>query len=59
MADETKKKEVSGLELLRQPAMFALAQYLNDLHSGIGFHAYLWRTIVNADYGHGDSTAVL
>lgn len=54
MADETKKKEVSGLELLRQPATFALAQYLNDLHSGIGFQAYLWRTVVNADYGHGD-----
>jgi hypothetical protein len=53
MADETKKKEVSGLELLRQPVTHALAQYLNDLHSGIGFRAYLWRMIVNADYGHG------
>lgn len=54
MADETKKEEISGLELLRQPATPALAQYLNDLHSVIGFEAYLWRTIVNADYSHGD-----
>ena len=56
MANETKKKEVSGLELLRQPVTLALARYLNDLHSGIGFQAYLWRMIVNADYGHGDVT---
>jgi hypothetical protein len=56
MADETKNKEVSGLELLRQPVTPALAQYLNDLHSEIGFQAYLWRMIVNADYGHGDVT---
>ncbi len=56
MADETKNKEVSGLELLRQPVTLALAQYLNDLHSGIGFQAYLWRMIVDADYGHGDVT---
>lgn len=56
MADETKKKELSGLELLRQPVTPALARYLNDLHSDIGFQAYLWRMIVNADYGHGDVT---
>jgi len=56
MADETKKKEISGLKLLRQPVTPALAQYLNDLRSGIGFQAYLWRMIVNADYGHGDVT---
>jgi hypothetical protein len=47
-------KEVSGLELLRQPATLALAKYLNDLHSMIGFQAFLWRTIVVADCGHGD-----
>jgi hypothetical protein len=56
MADETKKKELSGLELLRQHVTPALAQYLNDLNSRIGFQAYLWRMIVNADYGHGDVT---
>jgi hypothetical protein len=53
MAEEA-KKEVSGLELLRQPATLALARYLNDLHSVLGFKAYLWRTIVKADYSHGD-----
>jgi hypothetical protein len=47
-------KEVSGFELLRQPVTLALAKYLNDLHSMIGFEAFLWRTIVVADYGHGD-----
>src|SRR5579863_969352 len=56
MADETKNKEVSGLELLRQPVTPALAQYLNDLHSEIGFQAYLWRMVVNSDYAHGDVT---
>ena len=56
MAEETKKKEVSGRELLRQPVTPALARYLNDLHSGIGFQAYPWRMIVNADYGDGDVT---
>ncbi len=50
------EKEVSGLELLRQPATLALAGYLNDLHSVLGFEAYLWRTIVKADYSHGDPT---
>jgi hypothetical protein len=55
MAEEA-KKEVSGLELLRQPATLALARYLNDLHSVLGFKAYLWRTIVKADYSHGDLT---
>jgi hypothetical protein len=49
-------KEVSGLELLRQPATLALALYLNDLRSALGFEAYLWRTIVKADYSHGDPT---
>jgi hypothetical protein len=42
--------------LLRQPATMALARYLNDLGSTIGFQAYLWRLIVKADYGHGDPT---
>jgi hypothetical protein len=50
MADE----EVSGLALLRQPATFALARYLNDQLSLLGFQAYLWRMIVKVDYGHGD-----
>jgi hypothetical protein len=49
-------KEVSGLELLRQPATLALARYLNDLGSVLGFEAYLWRMIVKADYSHGDPT---
>lgn len=53
MVDEA-DKDVSGLKLLRQPATHALARYLNDLRSGLGFEAYLWRTIVDADYGHGD-----
>lgn len=48
--------EVSGLALLRQPATPALARYLNDLHSMLGFQAYLWRMIVQVDYGHGDAT---
>ncbi len=55
MADKA-DKEVSGLELLRQPATLALARYLNDLRSVLGFEAYLWRTIVKADYNHGDPT---
>jgi hypothetical protein len=55
MADKA-DKEVSGLELLRQPATLALARYLNDLRSVLGFEAYLWRTIVKADYSHGDPT---
>ena len=49
-------KEVSGRELLKQPATPALARYLNDQRSMLGFEAYLWRTIVQADYGHGDPT---
>ena len=53
---EGAKREVSGLELLRQPATLALARYLNDLHSVLGIKAYLWRTIVKADYSHGDLT---
>ena len=55
MADKA-DKAVSGLELLRQPATHALARYLNDLRSVLGFEAYLWRMIVKADYGHGDPT---
>src|SRR5947207_11519908 len=53
MAAET-EIEISGLDLLRQPATPALARYLNDLRSTLGFQAYLWRLIVKADYGHGD-----
>lgn len=48
--------EITGLELLRQPATLALARYLNDLYSVLGFQAYLWRMIVKADYSHGDPT---
>ena len=55
MAAET-DKEVSGFDLLRQPATPALARYLNDLRSTLGFQAYLWRMIVKVDYGHGDWT---
>jgi hypothetical protein len=50
------EKEVSGLELLRQRATLALARYLNDLDSVLGFQAYLWRMIVGADYSHGEPT---
>jgi hypothetical protein len=46
--------EISGLALLRQTATPALARYLNDLHSILGFQAYLWQMIVKVDYGHGD-----
>src|SRR5262245_3937765 len=46
--------ELSGFDLLRQPATLALARYLDDLHSMLGFQAYLWRMIVKVDYGHGD-----
>lgn len=45
------KTEISGLELLRQPVTLALARYLNDLRSVLELQAYLWRTIVKADYG--------
>lgn len=55
MAGET-ETEVSGLDLLRQPATVALTRYLDDLLSMIGFEAYLWRLIVQADYSHGDPT---
>jgi hypothetical protein len=55
MADKT-EKEPSGLELLRQQATLALTRYLNDLLSVLGFEAYLWRTVVKADYNHGDPT---
>ncbi len=53
MADKA-DKEVLGLELLRQSATLALARYLDDLRSMLGFEAYLWRTIVKADYNRGD-----
>lgn len=55
MAADT-EKEISGFELLRQPATLALARYLDEHRSMLGFQAYLWRTIVTADYGHGDPT---
>ncbi|HTQ58567.1 MAG TPA: hypothetical protein VMI94_29095 [Bryobacteraceae bacterium] len=48
------EKEISGLDLLRQPATLALARYLEDLGSMLGFQAYLWRMIMQVDYGHGD-----
>ena len=49
-------EEVTGLPLLRVAVTPALARYLNDLNSTLGLQAYLWRIIVKADYGHGDST---
>lgn len=49
-------KEVSGFDLLRQTATVALARYLDDLQSTIGFKAYLWRMIVSVDHDHGDFT---
>src|SRR5690348_393142 len=49
-------EEISGLDLLQQAVTPALARYLNDLHSTLGFQAYLWRIVVKADYGHGDPT---
>lgn len=49
MADET-EKQISGFALLRQPATLALARYLNDLRSMLGFQAYLWQMIVKVDY---------
>lgn len=49
MTGET-EKEISGLALLRQPATPALARYLNDLRSMLGFQAYLWQMIVKVDY---------
>jgi hypothetical protein len=47
------EKEISDLDLLRQPATHALVRYLEDLSSMLGFQAYLWRMIVQVDYGHG------
>ena len=49
MTHET-DKEISGLALLRQPATEALARYLNDHRSLLGFQAYLWRLIVRVDH---------
>ncbi len=51
MGDEAEEGRISGLRLLRQPVTRALARYLNDLRSMIGLQAFLWRTIVKADYG--------
>jgi hypothetical protein len=53
MAGET-SEELSGLELLRQPATLALADHLNDLHATLGFRAFLALMVVKVDYGHGD-----
>ena len=47
-------EDISGLALLRQPATPALANYLNDQFAIISFQAYLWKMIVDVDYGHGD-----
>jgi hypothetical protein len=47
-------EEISGLELLRQPATLALADHLNDLHATLGFRAFLALMVVKVDYGHGD-----
>jgi hypothetical protein len=38
-----------------QPATPALARYLNDHHAFLSFNAYLWRTIVIAQYGRARS----
>lgn len=38
---------------LRQPATAALASYLNDHRGFLSFNAYLWKTIVIAQYGRG------
>lgn len=57
MAEEM-EKEVSGLALLRQPATAALARYLNDLRSTLGFQAYLWQLIVKVDYDLGNSAEI-
>jgi hypothetical protein len=40
---------------LRQPATTALADYLNDHQCFLSFNAYLWKTIVIAEYGRGPS----
>jgi hypothetical protein len=47
-------EEISGLELLRQPATLALADHLSDLHATLGFRAFLALMVVKVDYGHGD-----
>ena len=47
-------EEISGLELLGQPATLALADHLNDLHATLGFRAFLALMVVKVDYGHGD-----
>jgi hypothetical protein len=41
--------------LKQQPATPALAKYLNDHHAFLAFNAYLWKTIVIAQYGRGRS----
>jgi hypothetical protein len=50
------EKEISGLELLRQPATPALAQYLNDLRSTLEFQAFLWSMVVGCEYGQKVAT---
>jgi hypothetical protein len=55
MADDT-EEEVSGFDLLHQPATPALSRYLSDLYSILGFQAYLWRMVLEVDYSHGDPT---
>lgn len=49
MDDEQAPIEVG----LRQSATTALASYLNDHHGFLSFNAYLWKTIVIAQYGRG------
>lgn len=44
------EKMPSGFELLRAPATLALAQYLDDLNSVLGFEAFLWTMVVKTDY---------
>ena len=41
--------------LKQQPATPALAKYLNDHRAFLAFNAYLWKTIVIAQYGRGRS----
>ncbi len=50
------KKELTGLELLRQPATRALANYLNDLRSTLEFRALLWSMVLEFEYGQKSAT---
>jgi len=49
MDDEQAPIEVG----LKQPATAALVSYLNDHRGFLSFNAYLWKTIVIAQYGRG------